>query len=331
MDGFKHLTSPYVLEHIFKELLNQPNLLGDALNITQFNLYDMLNERVIIYTTNSIKFIFDCNPGILVNGDKSKLKQVIHNLLSNAIKFTENKSGNNEKKIEFEVSQDKGSSSKFNFSIKDSGVGIDPKDHERILEHAHEAYHISKYYEFNGNNLGLRIVKQLLYLMGSRLKLKSELGKGSTFSFDINFKPKRLYNVKLNCINFCLTCKSLSKWLPMFRNVNDYNKISSSNLIVLGNICIDSEKCITNLNYANNITCIGYNTNINIGTMVIVENLIVISNNLTLNFFTPGIYKNIIFINNYESNTIINFTPSLEKTLKSTNISFHNLILNNLK
>jgi signal transduction histidine kinase len=73
------------------------------------------------------------------------------------------------------------------FSVKDTGIGIDAKNQQKIFE-AFAQVDTSNTKKFGGTGLGLTISNKLLALMGSQLNVKSEIGKGSTFSFDIAFK-----------------------------------------------------------------------------------------------------------------------------------------------
>ncbi|MFN8886245.1 MAG: ATP-binding protein [Cyclobacteriaceae bacterium] len=116
--------------------------------------------------------------------DEIRLRQILVNLLSNAVKFTEN--GEIELKIELleSLSEEK---QLFRFSVRDTGIGIDPKNQQKIFEvFTQEDASITK--KFGGTGLGLTISNSLLALMNSKLNLLSEVGKGSTFSFDIYYK-----------------------------------------------------------------------------------------------------------------------------------------------
>lgn len=126
--------------------------------------------------------------------DMVRLRQVIVNLLGNAAKFT--KRGEIEFKIEMintpsnleEITEDEhGLRHCFRFSVRDTGIGVSPEDHEKIFEAFTQA-EFSSTKRHRGTGLGLSISNNLLALMGSKLQLQSELGKGSTFYFDVCFK-----------------------------------------------------------------------------------------------------------------------------------------------
>lgn len=108
-------------------------------------------------------------------GDKEKIKQVLVNLIMNAIKYTE--SGSVEIGIVNEGKRTK-------VYISDTGIGIAASDIERIFE---RFYRVDKdrSREQGGTGLGLAICKHIIEAHGSKIEVKSELGKGSTFSFEL--------------------------------------------------------------------------------------------------------------------------------------------------
>lgn len=124
-------------------------------------------------------------PPLAVSTDPIRLKQVLVNLLGNAIKFTDQ--GEVELKITcLAATSDHGQIARF--LVRDTGLGISPKDQERIFE-AFTQVDSSTTRRFGGTGLGLAIVNNLLKLMGSKMHLESELNRGSTFSFDLVVDP----------------------------------------------------------------------------------------------------------------------------------------------
>jgi PAS domain S-box-containing protein len=116
--------------------------------------------------------------------DPVRLKQILLNLLSNAVKFT--LEGEIELKIEV-LSKDK-DFFKFRFSVRDTGIGIEPQNQRKIFEaFAQEDSSTTK--RFGGTGLGLNISNNLLGLMDSKLRLISGTTGGSTFYFDVDFRP----------------------------------------------------------------------------------------------------------------------------------------------
>jgi PAS domain S-box-containing protein len=122
--------------------------------------------------------------------DIVRIKQVLINLLSNAVKFTEQGSV----KLNISVKEKTTDNQTIiRFSVIDTGIGILKQNQEKIFK-AFSQEDSSTTKKFGGTGLGLTISNKLLNLMYSRLKLKSELGQGSCFYFDINLKTNNQSN-----------------------------------------------------------------------------------------------------------------------------------------
>lgn len=166
------------------------------INNTEFFLNDLidgLRNQFNIHKDNRIgdinvfKGLSDHESKIVT--DENRLAQVISNLLENALKFTYQ--GNVE--FGYKIADDF-----IQFFVKDSGIGIDPKDHKVIFERF-----IQNETDFaksgSGTGLGLPIAKELIQLMNGEIWLESEKQKGSTFFFKIPFQvPNRAKAEKLN-------------------------------------------------------------------------------------------------------------------------------------
>lgn len=153
-----------------------------------FNLSDEFNiiksSLSFIAQNNKNKIYIDVDPSIPESliGDKLRFAQILMNLVSNALKFTKNgevrliakQIGIKEKLHSIEV------------KVVDTGIGIAPLDQEIIFEKFVQVG--NKEANYQGTGLGLQIVKRLLELFGSNITLESELGKGTTFTFCINFE-----------------------------------------------------------------------------------------------------------------------------------------------
>ena len=116
-----------------------------------------------------------------LSGDVVRLMQIVNNLLSNAVKYTM------EGFIEFRVTWHKknDSAGSMEISVSDSGIGMKQEDVERISE-SFSRFDSRKTRDIQGIGLGLTIVTRLLKLMGGELKIDSEYGRGSTFTFQVN-------------------------------------------------------------------------------------------------------------------------------------------------
>ena len=110
------------------------------------------------------------------SGDERKLKQVLLNLLSNAVKFTPEGG-----RVEVRAAPADGG---VEIAVHDTGIGIVPEDQEAIFE---EFRQVGTDYakKREGTGLGLTLARKLVELHGGRIWVKSEVGKGSTFTFSI--------------------------------------------------------------------------------------------------------------------------------------------------
>ena len=127
----------------------------------------------------------------VLNGDSIRLRQVLINLIGNAVKFT--KEGSISVTITREKMDTKGVH--LVFTVKDTGTGI-PEDKLLSLFNSFTQVDSSTTRQYGGSGLGLSISKQLVELMHGRIAVKSEIGKGSTFSFFIQFEEGKNKDTK---------------------------------------------------------------------------------------------------------------------------------------
>lgn len=118
-------------------------------------------------------------------GDPARLSQVLNNLLSNSIKFTD------EGMVKLCIKTIKKNSKKVNlkFTVEDTGIGIEPEKQRIIFDKFIQADSATTR-KHSGTGLGLSITKHILKLFGSEIKLKSEPGRGSKFSFKLKFETE---------------------------------------------------------------------------------------------------------------------------------------------
>ena len=157
----------------------------------EFNLKKVLKEVIDSLrqsaNENDTKIILDYDEDIPSHlmSDPLKISQIFMNLVGNALKFTKNGEvrviAKLIKKVEEDVS--------LYFEVADTGIGISKEKQESIFE-GFEQGSIQINREYGGTGLGLTIVKSLLGLFDSRIQLKSEIGKGSSFFFELNIKSK---------------------------------------------------------------------------------------------------------------------------------------------
>ena len=122
-------------------------------------------------------------PNVLL-GDPVRLHQIILNLVSNAIKFTNTGSI----KVSVKLISENDEQAKLQFSVTDTGIGIEKAKLGKIFENFQQGSSDSSRL-YGGTGLGLAIVKQLVEPQGGTIHVESEVGKGSVFSFTLDF-PK---------------------------------------------------------------------------------------------------------------------------------------------
>ena len=115
-----------------------------------------------------------------IKTDPLRLRQILNNLLSNAVKFTR------EGYVEFGYDIVPGKE-QLRFFVKDTGIGI-PEDKKELIFQRFQQLDDSKTRLYPGTGLGLAISKRLTHLLGGRIWVESEEGKGSVFSFTIPIK-----------------------------------------------------------------------------------------------------------------------------------------------
>lgn len=116
-----------------------------------------------------------------LSGDAFRLKQVLYNLIGNAIKFTDA----GEVRIKTDI-QYSGEYAICRFAVADTGVGLPKEDSDRIFNEFEQAGNDKRVR--SGTGLGLAITKALIEAQGGHILLKSEPGKGSTFTFGLKYK-----------------------------------------------------------------------------------------------------------------------------------------------
>lgn len=181
-------SSEHLLQ-IVNEILDFSRIESDTFTLDQrpFALHAAVEEVAeamrIQAAKKGLSFIVEYPPDgdVMVIGDAFRVRQILYNLLGNAIKFT----GQGEVKLQVTVKRDL--YVKCVFRVSDTGIGIYPKDKQRIFGQFEQGQaHTSQLY--GGSGLGLSIVKKLAELYNGSVYVQSEPGKGSTFTVELNFE-----------------------------------------------------------------------------------------------------------------------------------------------
>jgi signal transduction histidine kinase len=151
-----------------------------ALELTDFDLPTAIDNALMLVRERAGRRSLALHTNIdsrlgQIQADERKVRQVVLNLLSNAIKFTPEGG-----RIEVEaVPKD----SSVEVSVSDTGIGIAPEDQEKVFEEFRQVGTAAKKVE--GTGLGLTLCRKFVELHGGRIRVKSDLGQGSTFTFTI--------------------------------------------------------------------------------------------------------------------------------------------------
>lgn len=177
----RSLSSLGNLQFLISSLLNVTAINSGklTLNVSVFSLNQLLTTAVekLRHTTTTHQLVLDAeNIELFVRGDEERILQVIINLVSNAIKYSR---GADKVIVRSEYIP---ASNEARISISDFGVGIRKEDIEKIFQ---RYYRIELHKNQPGLGLGLYITQNIMNAHGSKLNVKSETGKGSTFSFTL--------------------------------------------------------------------------------------------------------------------------------------------------
>ena len=185
-------SSAYSLLEIINDILDFSKIEADKLDLELRpfvidNVLDRISEMFLdkIFE-KSIELLVDIDidtPKNLI-GDSLRLQQIIKNLVDNSIKFSR-KGG--VILVGIKTAQKMPDSVTLSFFVKDTGIGIDPEYIPDLFKRFSQA-DMSAKRKYAGTGLGLSICKRLVEMMGGRIWVESESGKGSTFFFTARFR-----------------------------------------------------------------------------------------------------------------------------------------------
>jgi signal transduction histidine kinase/CheY-like chemotaxis protein len=181
-------TSSQQLLRIVDGILDYSKLEADRLELesTPFNLRELLEMVIQLMErpaeAKGLRLHLNIDPSVrlLVRGDPVRLRQVLGNLISNAVKFTERGM------VTLSVRRigESAAQHQLKFEVRDTGIGISAEAQPRLFQAFTQA-DASTTRLYGGTGLGLAICKRIIELMGGRIDVQSEPGRGSTFSFEV--------------------------------------------------------------------------------------------------------------------------------------------------
>ncbi len=139
-----------------------------------------LRTLVLRAEEKDLELLCDIAPDVptIIRGDPTRLRQILFNLVGNAIKFT----AEGQVALSAEVELVENGTCVLHFNVADTGIGI-PEDKQSAIFDAFTQADASTTREFGGTGLGLTITSRLVAMMGGKIWVKSEPGKGSEFHF----------------------------------------------------------------------------------------------------------------------------------------------------
>lgn len=179
--------SSMLLMSIINEILDSSKIESGKMEIVsaEYDISSLLNDLYNIIRVKAeergIELVFNIAADIpcMYYGDDKRIEQILINLLTNGVKYTDKGT------VTLTVTgQTEGNEAILHFSVADTGTGIREEDMASIYD-AFQRIDMSRNRNVEGTGLGMNIVQQLLKLMGSELRIESEYGRGSEFSFDL--------------------------------------------------------------------------------------------------------------------------------------------------
>jgi PAS domain S-box-containing protein len=217
---------------VINEILDFSKIEARRLNLecADFDLRSVLEYAASLVGIKAIEkkleLLFEVVPGTpcLLRGDAGRLRQVLVNLLGNAVKFTPQ----GEVAVTVRMDSEDAQKATLHFTVRDTGIGFRQEQASVLFEPFVQADG-SKTRRYGGTGLGLAISKQLVEMMGGRIGVRSQEGKGATFWFTASFEKQpaagapptgiqpelreaRVLVVDGNATNRHLLCALLRSW-----------------------------------------------------------------------------------------------------------------------
>ncbi|MBR1833428.1 MAG: response regulator, partial [Ruminiclostridium sp.] len=180
---------------LVNDILDFSKIEAGKMNIipVDYDLASLLNDLVTMIQTRAeakgleLAVKVDSSIPDHLHGDEIRIKQAVTNILTNAVKYTEH--GTVTISVTYEKYGPENGEDQIGlrFSVADTGIGIKQEDIRKLFS-AFERIEEERNRTIEGTGLGMNITQRLLTMMGSRLEVESEYGKGSVFSFTVKQK-----------------------------------------------------------------------------------------------------------------------------------------------
>jgi PAS domain S-box-containing protein len=165
------------METLIRDLLSYSSVDARSRPFAQIPFLDIVNDALILLESSihdsGAQVTWDSLPDIM--GDRSQLVQLMQNLIGNGLTYR------GDKPPHIHISAER-SGNEWIFSVRDNGIGVDPKYSEQIFE-IFKRLHDQK--DYPGTGIGLAVCRRVVNRHGGKIWVKSESGQGSTFQFSI--------------------------------------------------------------------------------------------------------------------------------------------------
>jgi PAS domain S-box-containing protein len=174
---------------LLNDILDLSKIEADSLHLetVPFDLPRLVDGTVSLMGAkareNKVELLADMPSSVpeQVRGDPTRLRQVLTNLIGNAVKFTHE----GEVVVSVRVVSEKDGKAMLRFAVKDTGIGIPEEQRQSIFQPFSQG-DLSMTRRYGGTGLGLTIAQRLVLMMGGVLEVKSEVDRGSEFSFTVD-------------------------------------------------------------------------------------------------------------------------------------------------
>jgi len=187
--------SGYLLLSLINNILDMSKIESGKmeLSLSNYDFPSLINDtvylNVVLYDNKQITFTLKVDENIpsRMTGDELRIKQIINNLLSNAFKYTDN--GEISMSISAEYHEDP-SLVTLVFCISDTGQGMTEEQVDKLYDEF-TRFNTDVNNKVEGTGLGMSITKQLVIIMGGKIDVESEFGKGSVFTVHLPQKIEK--------------------------------------------------------------------------------------------------------------------------------------------